>query len=63
MKKQELMAKMKSDPRFTDVEDNGDITFRLVSTTIYAYFWKYCGYDVIWNDCEGYEDEGQVNIT
>ena len=57
-----LVKKMSNDKRFTDVDVNGGgISFHVVDVN--DYFDEYEGYDVIWNDCEDCEGEGQVNYS
>ena len=56
-----LVSVMKKDPMFEDVSvNNGGIGFHVDPS---IYFDDYEGHDVIWNDCEDCEGEGQVNVT
>ena len=55
----EIYNKLSNDSSFTDVELCDDqVTFRVVDPD--HYFESYYGHEVMWNDCDGYEDEGAV---
>lgn len=55
----EIYNKLNNDPNFSDVELCDDqVTFRVTKRGL--YFESYCGHEVIWNDCEDYQDEGAV---